>query len=109
MPVPPHMALPTELTAPPPPRPGSAGDACKMQFHRPSPQTDGFASLPRNRRLPERMSRIRKIKGWSARKTGGFVFGGATDLTPTTTPVAAAASVPASLTSTQALWNTPEM
>ena len=58
----------------------------------------GFKMRPRKRILPEWTSRIRKMKGWSARKTG--TVSGPTDRSVIVTPVAAAASVPSSLTST---------
>jgi len=61
----------------------------------------GFITRPINKTLPERLSRIKNKNGWSARKTGIFV--GPTEVRPTTTPVAAAASVPSSFTSTYAL------
>ena len=51
-----------------------------------------------NKMLPVRLSLIRNKNGWSARKTGVGV--GPTDVSLITTPVAAAASVPSSLTST---------
>src|ERR1035441_9478527 len=70
----------------------------------------GSAKRPRNSRLPDRVSRMQKANGWSARKTGGGaggLMGMALAATPTT--VAAAASVPSSFTSTHALWNTAEI
>ena len=59
----------------------------------------GWMSRPAKSTLPERLSRITKKKGWSARKTGSI----RAERAPTTTPVAAAASVPSSLISTNAL------
>ncbi len=58
----------------------------------------GFIIRPINRTLPEWLSRIKNTNGWSARKTG--ISLGRTDVMPITTPVAAAASVPSSFTST---------
>src|SRR5438309_1312654 len=62
----------------------------------------GWVTRPRNRMLPERLSRIKNTNGWSARKVG--MIGADVRLMPT--PVAAAASVPSSLTSTNALCTT---
>src|SRR5262249_47300248 len=62
----------------------------------------GFISRPIKRMLPVRWSRIRNTNGVSARK----VAGGGNDVAPTPTPVAAAASVPSSLTFTKALCTT---
>ena len=57
----------------------------------------GLTTLPKNRMLSEALSRMKKTKGWSARKTGGI------DLVLITAAVAAAASVPSSFTSAKAL------
>src|ERR1039458_2901682 len=68
------------------------------------------ASRPRNSRVPERVSRMQKINGWSARNTGGGGGGFVSaTLAGAATMVAAAASVPSSFASTHALWNTSEM
>src|SRR5262249_36551710 len=64
----------------------------------------GLTSLPLKSVSPERVSRIRKKNGRSARKTG--VGSMAIDTSATDTPVAAAASVPSSATSMNALWTT---
>ena len=69
----------------------------------------GFTSRPKNRRDPERVSRMKNMKGRSARKIGGGGSGSWMLKVRTVATVAAAASVPSSLTSPQALWNTPEM
>ena len=58
-----NMALLMELAASPPRPLGCAGDACKTQFPEDRPQAEGCASRPRNSRLPERVSRMRKMKG----------------------------------------------
>jgi len=58
----------------------------------------GLSTRPINRMLPEWLSRITNTKGWSALKTGVCV--GPADVVFIITPVAAAASVPSSLTST---------
>ena len=59
--------------------------------------TAGFVILPTNKSAPLRLSRIMNTNGWSARNIGGI------DTTDIPTPVAAAASVPSSFTSTKAL------
>ncbi len=59
--------------------------------------TAGFLILPTNKSAPLRLSRIIKIKGWSAINMGDI------DTMAIPTPVAAAASVPSSFTSTKAL------
>src|SRR5262249_29602589 len=65
----------------------------------------GLATRPRNRMLPVRLPRIRIRNGWSARKVKrGRGAGILRVFMPT--PVAAAASLPSSLTSTNALWTT---
>src|SRR5262249_17498973 len=62
----------------------------------------GLATRPAKRTLPVRLSRIRKVKGWSARKVAVGGSGGGAEGAATTTAVAAAASVPFSFTSTNA-------
>ncbi len=56
--------------------------------------------------VPEALWRIRKMNGWSARNTG---VGGGIDVIVMTIPVAAAASVPFSFTSTKAWCATSEI
>src|ERR1035441_4828262 len=69
----------------------------------------GSLTRPIKRMPPERLSRIRKTNGWSARNSGGGVGSGARIAIPTiATAVAAAASVPTSFTSIKALWITAE-
>ena len=52
----------------------------------------------------EGLCRMKKRKGWSAWNSGG----NCTEVTEMTPAVAAAASVPSSLTSTKALWTTAD-
>jgi hypothetical protein len=62
----------------------------------------GSVTRPRNSMPPECVSRMRKMNGWSARNTTGFPGRMAIGLIAT--PVAAAASVPSSVSSRNALW-----
>jgi hypothetical protein len=62
------------------------------------PYDCGFITLPMKRMLLVLLSRIKNRNGWSARKTAILV--GPTDVSRSVTPVAAAASVPSSFTST---------
>ena len=66
----------------------------------------GFTIRPINKILCEALSLIIKINGLSARKTGGGI---GIDIKDIPTPVAAAASVPSSFTSTNALCITAEI
>ena len=65
----------------------------------------GFITRPMKSMLPVGLWRITNRNGWSARKTGGGGGGGPGGAAPGAmiTAVAAAASVPFSLTSTNAL------
>ena len=65
-------------------------------------QAVGSATRPMNNSAPESRSRIANTKGWSALKTTG-IGSMAAEVMPATTAVAAAASVPSSLTSTKHL------
>src|SRR5262249_8101258 len=65
----------------------------------------GLVNRPMKRMAPLRLSRNTNANGWSAVK----VAGGGAELCSMMTAVAAAASVPASLTSTNALCTTAEM
>ncbi len=58
---------------------GRRGGASGCSLRR-SGQDCGFITRPRNRMLPEALSRIRKRNGWSARKTG--VGSGLAEVTP---------------------------
>jgi hypothetical protein len=64
--------------------------------------SDGFDNRPTKRMPPVDLSRIKKMNGWSARKTMGRGRLGAVRRTMPP-PEAAAASVPSSFTSTNAL------
>src|SRR5262245_56299649 len=65
----------------------------------------GFSIRPRNKTMPVCISRMPKRNGWSARNCGTGETPGA-PAKVMATPVAAAASVPSSFTSTKALWVT---
>lgn len=62
----------------------------------------GEQHRPTKRMLLVGLCRMKKMKGWSATNSAGIVI----ERTSMSTPVAAAASVPSSFTSTKALWTT---